>query len=225
MKKLIVTLVIVVCVSLIVAYRKPIGKFLSGSDTKQNDDKSGISPKVKAAMIVAAEKANEKVKEAAKKAEETVEEVKDEAAKIDAEKDKPEETEVMPEEKETPWLEGYDSETRIMKIGGAVYNIPSVDALRNVQANLIEGFEYLADAAVTPSPFNPITRTATQIKPVMPIEARPTYRQIVDDMIAADTTNMPKTGIDGKLNKATAVAFAECVRIMPGVVEKYRMEM
>ena len=211
MKKLIVTLVIVVCVSLIVAYRKPIGKFLSGSDTKQNDDKSGISPKVKAAMIVAAEKANEKVKE--------------EAAKIDAEKDKPEETEVMPEEKETPWLEGYDSETRIMKIGGAVYNIPSVDALRNVQANLIEGFEYLADAAVTPSPFNPITRTATQIKPVMPIEARPTYRQIVDDMIAADTTNMPKTGIDGKLNKATAVAFAECVRIMPGVVEKYRMEM
>lgn len=227
MKKTIVALIIVAVIAIVIAYRKPIGKFMAGekSDKKTIDAET----KMKAAMIVAAEQATDKAKKAIdaveKKAQELDAEKAAEAAKGNADPAPEEDKKQEPENTEPSWLEGYDEESRIMKIGGKVYMIPSSDRLRSVQANLIEGFNYLVENAVLPSPYNPMIDTAQRIKGVLPGETTAKYRQLVADMIEADTVNTPKTGIDGKLNRPTAEAFAECVKIMPGVVEQYIMNV
>ncbi len=224
MKKTIVTLIIVSVIAIVIAYRKPIGKFLAGEKT--SDDKADkMHSKVKTAMIVAAEQVNEKAKKAAEALTAIEKKIEEKAAE---EAQKADEKPVVPETPEVPepdddWFGGYDEDSRIVKAGGVLYNIPSVENMKSVQANLIEGFQFLADMAVTPSPFNPMTNPATELKDALPSDNRTFYRNLVEDMVEADTGNIPKTGIDGKMNRATAVAFAECVRIMPNVVAKYRI--
>lgn len=225
MKKTIVALIIVSMIAILIAYRKPIGKFLAGEKTA-DDKEDNMHSKVKAAMIVAAEQVNEKAKKAAealtaieKKIEEKAAE---EAQKADEKPVAPETTEQPDKPTEDADL-AYDEETMIIRAYGKIYRIPDAESMSNIQRSLIEGFKYLSDGtASVGNPLNPICTAGKVVKECVDSAALEKYARLVDDMVEADTS-IQKNGITGKLNHPTAVAFAETVKIMPTVIEKYRV--
>lgn len=95
----------------------------------------------------------------------------------------------------------FDANERSITVEGQKYIIPSRDRVKDVQRNLIEGFESYAKNA---------GNTADKLK----------YLGLAKAMKAATRDG---SGIDGVIGKATANAFAEAAKLMPSVVKVFKV--
>lgn len=94
----------------------------------------------------------------------------------------------------------FDANERSITVDGQKYIIPSRDRVKDVQRNLIEGFESYAENA---------GNTADKLK----------YLGLARAMQAATKDG---TGVDGIIGKATANAFAAAAKLMPSVVKVFK---
>lgn len=95
----------------------------------------------------------------------------------------------------------FDANERSITVSGQKYIIPSRERVKDVQRNLIEGFESYAENAGS---------TADKLK----------YLGLAKAMKAATKDG---SGIDGVIGKATANAFAEAAKLMPSVVKVFKV--
>lgn len=95
----------------------------------------------------------------------------------------------------------YDANERSITVNGQKYQFPSREKVKEVQRNLIEGFEGLA-------------------KNNSNLGDKAKYLGLVQAMKVA---TRDKTGIDGVIGKATAAAFAKAAELMPSVVQTFKV--
>lgn len=95
----------------------------------------------------------------------------------------------------------FDANERSITVDGQKYVIPSRQRVKEVQRSLIEGFESYADLAGTPT-------------------GKEKYLQLAADMKRASKDG---TGVDGVIGRATANAFAVAAKLMPSVVNVFKV--
>ena len=95
----------------------------------------------------------------------------------------------------------FDANERSITVDGQKYVIPSRQRVKEVQRSLIEGFESYADLAGTQT-------------------GKEKYLQLAADMKRASKDG---TGVDGLIGKATANEFAVAAKLMPSVVNVFKV--